>query len=105
MADLTVCNEIRFLKVLGNDRDDRIVQDLSVGRLQSAGQFRHILSIHLEITHTTQGNESVWLNRNGSLIEFRTQFKVDVKRIARVNRVTGIAPLQLRFAASSLYFA
>lgn len=71
VPDLAVGYEERLFKILQHQRNDRIVQDLAVGGLQSVGQFRHRLSLHFEIAHAPQSDESVRLDRYSSLIELR----------------------------------
>src|SRR5262249_29791153 len=58
------------------------------------------LTLHFHIADTTQSYESIGLNCNRRLIEFRTQLEIQIKRVARSNLVSRRARLKLFFVRS-----
>ena len=69
MSELAVGDEVRLLEILQHDNDLRLVQDLSVSRLQGLRQLRNRLTGNVHIANAPQRHETVRLHRD-RLVEF-----------------------------------
>ena len=78
---LAVGNEVRLLKILQDNYDERIIQDLAVSLAQGLRELWDRLIEHLHITDALQCNKTIRLNRYG-LVELRAELKRNVETIS-----------------------
>src|SRR3981189_515812 len=87
LRDLTICHKIRLFKLFQHNRDQRIIQDLSISLTKGLSQFRHGLAGNLDVPYAPQGYKAVRLHRDG-LVELGTELKRQVENVTSFDPVT-----------------
>ena len=105
-SNLAAHYEVRFLEVLGINRDLRVLKDFGVGRLNGLREFRKSLSCGRQISDIAQSDVAVRLDGD-RLIKFRRQQESQFQRVARIDPVPPIsfvkpAPVSLGVVCGAL---